>query len=231
MNNIVLSIDIDWAPDFMIEDTINILSKCGTKATWFVTHKTDMLEEIRKNKNFELGLHPNFLKDFKNGEDYSKTIENLLSFVPDAKGIRTHALFYHHYLLEVYVKYGLKYDSSIYLKEISGILPFVVSVGNKKIVKIPFFWSEECNLKQNVSFDNIGLKVLCLHPVHIFLNSCNPENYTRLKNDVDISSCSEKDAKKYINNINFGTRNFIESILENNICNKTLEEISDCFFR
>ena len=52
---------IDWAPDFIIEKVDEILKERNIKATWFVTHKSAYLKNLSKNRNYELGIHPNFL--------------------------------------------------------------------------------------------------------------------------------------------------------------------------
>jgi len=36
---IALTLDIDWAPDWMIEKVAEMLLKYGVKATWFATHR------------------------------------------------------------------------------------------------------------------------------------------------------------------------------------------------
>ena len=43
-----LTIDIDWAPDWMIEPFLNILIKEKVNSTIFVTHQSNLLENIKK---------------------------------------------------------------------------------------------------------------------------------------------------------------------------------------
>lgn len=54
---IFLTFDIDWASDEVLEYCIDIIEKANVKATWFVTHETPLLERLRANPNFELGIH------------------------------------------------------------------------------------------------------------------------------------------------------------------------------
>ena len=58
--SIFLTLDIDWAHDEVLNDTIDLLESSGIKATWFATHDTKVLERLRVNQNFEIGIHPNF---------------------------------------------------------------------------------------------------------------------------------------------------------------------------
>ncbi|SVD69909.1 uncharacterized protein METZ01_LOCUS422763, partial [marine metagenome] len=47
-DNFVITIDIDWAPGWMIDFVTAILIENGVKATWFVTHASPAIESIRE---------------------------------------------------------------------------------------------------------------------------------------------------------------------------------------
>ena len=55
-SNIYLSFDIDWCNNEVLEDTIDLIEPYQIAATWYVTHKTSLIDKIRKNHNFELGF-------------------------------------------------------------------------------------------------------------------------------------------------------------------------------
>ena len=55
-----LTFDIDWAPDFLISQIIDKLNKKNIKATFFITHQSDIIKDIAENGH-TIGLHPNFL--------------------------------------------------------------------------------------------------------------------------------------------------------------------------
>ena len=59
-NNNFISFDIDWAHDDVINYSIDILEKTEIRVSWFITHKTKVLERLKENSNFEIGIHPNF---------------------------------------------------------------------------------------------------------------------------------------------------------------------------
>ena len=71
---VFLTFDIDWASDFVLEYCIDLIESAQVKATFFVTHETPLLERLRENPNFELGIHPNFNPllegDFRYGKNY-----------------------------------------------------------------------------------------------------------------------------------------------------------------
>lgn len=49
LNQIVLSFDIDWAPECAIEFVADILIEKQIKATWFVTHDSPAIQRLLKN--------------------------------------------------------------------------------------------------------------------------------------------------------------------------------------
>ena len=72
-----LTMDIDWAPDWMIEPFLNILIKEKIYSTIFVTHQSNLLENIKKNSFIEIGLHPNLEVNSTQGKNTNEIINNL----------------------------------------------------------------------------------------------------------------------------------------------------------
>jgi hypothetical protein len=61
MNDVVLTIDTDWAPDCTIDFMAEQLIARQVRATWFVTHMSPAIARLKQYpKLFELGIHPNF---------------------------------------------------------------------------------------------------------------------------------------------------------------------------
>ena len=60
-DKIFITLDIDWADDDVLIDSIKLLEKTNIEATWFVTHYTPLLlERIRKYEKFESGYTSKF---------------------------------------------------------------------------------------------------------------------------------------------------------------------------
>ena len=94
-NDILITIDTDWVPDFAIEKTADILIENQVKTTWFLTHNSKAIRRLFEYSDlFELGIHPNFMSDSTQGDSYEEIMKYLLCIVPDAKSIRTHGLFH-----------------------------------------------------------------------------------------------------------------------------------------
>ena len=61
VNDYLITVDIDWAPDSAISKTINYLIDNEVRATWFITHASPEVERLKEYPHlFELGVHPNF---------------------------------------------------------------------------------------------------------------------------------------------------------------------------
>lgn len=114
---IFLTFDIDWASDFVLDSCINLVESVGVKATWFVTHETPLLERLRANPNFELGIHPNFNPllegDFAYGKNYKEVLRYFLNIVPEAKSMRSHCLGISSRILQEAKNLGITHESNI----------------------------------------------------------------------------------------------------------------------
>ena len=142
--------DIDWAPDESIDKIREILNKKNIKATFFVTHATDILKDLR-NDGHEIGIHPNFNKNSSHGSTIEKIIEHLLNIVPDARALRTHSLVQSSTLLhQIFSKYPqLKYDLSIFMHNFPLVSPFNWLSEDVKFTRINYNWEDDSAFYQN----------------------------------------------------------------------------------
>lgn len=113
-DKIFLTFDLDWCLDETLQDTLDLLEKYDAKATFFVTHKTELLSQMRQNPNIELAIHPNFNflleGDFQQGKNINEIIEYYLKFVPDAVSVRSHSLTQGSKIVSAFEYYGLLYE-------------------------------------------------------------------------------------------------------------------------
>ena len=95
-NKIFLTFDIDWAHDDVLNNVIDIVEESNVSATWFVTHKTKVLERLKRNPSFELGIHPNFnfLLEGNHcaGSNAKDVVQRCLDIVPGATAVRSHSM-------------------------------------------------------------------------------------------------------------------------------------------
>ena len=235
---IFLTFDLDWASDEIINDTLDILKSEGVKATFFITHATDLLGEMRKNPNFELGIHPNFnpLLHAETGRSYKHITEDLLRLVPEAKAVRSHALVQSSLLLDCFASCGLTIDANLFIPMHSGIIchPFLCW---NSMIRTPYFWEDDTHCLEmrcgiTKSWDVIpflsheGLKIFDFHPIHIFLNTEDLARYESAKENLNNK---EKLSVQRFNGI-YGTRIFLLDLIRKaKACGyqaKTIGEIS-----
>ena len=187
---IYITMDMDWANDGVLADTITLVNRLDIPVCMFVTHDTPMLTELRKNPHFTLGIHPNFLPHLngQTGKTFRDTIEEMLLFVPEAKVIRCHALVDATPVLVTAQKMGFLADMNLFLPFSSGITlqPFRHFSG---LTRLPFFYEDDAwtlepghaSPEKHLASIPDGLKIFNFHPIHLYLNMETMERYNRAK--------------------------------------------------
>lgn len=202
---IALTLDVDWAPDFMIDFAAQILSEHNVRATWFITHDSPALRRLRSQPDlFELGIHPNFFPGSTHGDAPSTVLRHCLDLVPEAVSLRTHGLLQSTTLLgQVMNQTGVTTDASLFLPHANHVRPLEYQWEKKSILRVPHFWEDDFEMERTAPCwdlapllaENDGLKVFDFHPIHIYLNSSTTDAYRRLKQKAaNLSAVSEEQA-------------------------------------
>jgi hypothetical protein len=191
-----LTLDIDWANDIVLNDTIDLVESFDVAATWFVTHQTPVLERLRKNSKFEIGIHPNFnfLLDgmYNAGQSAIEVVQRLMVIVPQAKTVRSHSMTQSTGLLNVFKDVGLTHDANHFVPHHSSITLKPWSLWNG-LCRVPYSWEDDVHIiyeaggteQQNprdiALSESVGLKVFDFHPIHVFLNTESLDRYERTR--------------------------------------------------
>ena len=188
---IVVTLDVDWAPDFMIEEVAGRLAGAGVRATWFATHRSAAVDDLaRVPELFELGIHPNFLPGSTHGATPPEVLAHMLELVPEAVSVRNHGLVQSTAILDEVIGTGcLQNDVTHFLPQATGLAPFRYTRPGGTITRVPFFFEDDFALEQPGAAWSLGtyldrgagLKVFNFHPVHVYLNSSSMEAYAALK--------------------------------------------------
>jgi len=222
----VLSIDVDWAPDFAIEFVAKKLKEKRIKATWFLTHDSAAVKQILENNEiFECGIHPNFLPNSSHGKNEKEVMDNITRLFPGLNIVRTHALFQSTYLMKMLVKdFKMKIDVSLLLPETPYIQPHTIyfDQNNEALIRVPFFWEDDIEMYnplknwrlKHPKFQVKGLKVFDFHPIHIFLNSTNMIEYEKLKLHHPLNSLNEEDVRSHVNKKSEGVNDLFDEICD-----------------
>jgi hypothetical protein len=190
-----LSVDVDWAPDFMIDYVADSFTEAGVKCTWFITHASPAIERLRKNPLFELGIHPNFFEGSSHGKTEDEVIRHCLNLVPDAKSVRMHALWQNSRLLtKLRKEYRFEVDCTLFIPRTPHLIPHTIgySPNDAPLVRLPCFWEDDVECLRPVrcwdiedpGFHIPGMKMFNFHPMYVGLNENTFENYERVKREL-----------------------------------------------
>lgn len=187
MKKIIISSDIDWAIDEVIDEFTSIFTEFEVPCTLFCTHTSPKIEEL-DSLFFEKAIHPNFNPSLIDGRDISaeRIIGDLLNIFPLSKGIRSHSMTTSTQLNNLFFKNGLKYESNLFLPYHWNIKPFMSWTG---LTSIPYHWEDDVHFSYENSFeadfDLIFSKsdqfIFDFHPIHVFLNTDNELTYLNAK--------------------------------------------------
>ena len=196
-NAVALTFDIDWAPDWLIDEVSARVASANVRATWFATHKSPAIDRIAANPSFEVGLHPNFLPGSTQGGSHREVMTTLRAWFPDATAVRTHSLFQSERLLELMVdEFGVTVDCSIHLPQTTHVTPHAsrYTPDGALLVRLPHIFQDNIFMLSGQTWQaspdwlqTSGLKVLNFHPVHVWLNARHSRTYEALKSRVPLS--------------------------------------------
>jgi len=212
---LAVTLDIDWAPEIVILDALQIFEKYNVKCTLFCTHDSKVIRSCKKEL-FEIAIHPNFNSNLyeNSGELPKKKINDLLSIYPTAKGLRSHSLTSSSSLSNLFSEIGFKYESNT-------IIPYSQNIEITKLwnglYSIPINWEDDIHMYYNNDFKNLkininnkNLNILNFHPIHIYLNSDKLDIYNIAKYEYN----NPEKLNKFINTTNLGTRDLLIKTLD-----------------
>jgi len=231
--NPILTLDTDWAPDYVIDYVSEKLERLKIKATWFITHNSPAIKKLKNNSLFEIGLHPNFANNSTQGDNVDDILKKLKEIVPNAESIRTHGLLQSSEILLKFKKFGIKNDTSILFHEESCLRPHYSKYFG--ITRFPYYWEDDIEMisgnwkKVEKHFFVSGLKIFDFHPIHIFLNSKTMKKYNELKKN-GYPKLEQKLISNFINP-SIGVNTFFENFIlkMSNSKTYTIKEISKIF--
>lgn len=223
-DQIAITLDVDWAPDFVIDSVAEQLLNAGVRATWFVTHASPAIERLRMHGDqFELGIHPNFLPGSTQGNNSDEVLQHCLEIVPDAGSMRTHALVQSTPLLMRVVELSsVMCDFSLFLPHAQYSEPVEYWLNDHCLLRVPYIWEEDFEMYRPIPcwragpFLNgvSGLAVFDFHPIHVYLNSPSLEAYEQLKQRVpSLPESTHTDVSDLVWR-GEGTRSFLEELLD-----------------
>lgn len=179
LSTVVLTTDIDWAPDYATAELLELVAAEGFCITAFATHDSPLL---RAAGDFvEVGLHPDNTRPDPNLR-FARKILDLKDLYPESVGLRCHRNFFGQNISDLAKSAGITYDISTFLWQ----QPFAqCHLDYNGLVKMSYVWEDgihadlglplEINL---LKLDQPGLKILNVHPILVYLNAPD-DNFRR----------------------------------------------------
>ena len=228
LDRAALTFDLDWAPDWCISLCVEICSKYGVPATFFVTHDTPLLQILRTNPLFELGIHPNFLPGSSHGSSHREVVEFCVQLIPEAHAMRTHALVQSSHIFAMVADFFPQIDTDVSLLlpfHVPGLQPTDIYFGKSKrrITRLPYFWEDDDFAEtpgrdwasRPPSASDPGLRIFDFHPVYVALNMASMQGYQLVKSELGarpLFSATPEEFRPHINE-GLGCRKFLEALL------------------
>lgn len=214
LETVVLTMDIDWAPDYATEVVLDLVAQAGMRITAYATHKSSLL---KSSTNFvEIGLHPDNTRPDPTHR-FSRKLPDLLEIFPDSVGFRCHRNFFGQNISDLAKSCGLRYDLSTFLWN----QPFAqVYVDYNGLVRMSYIWEDGIHVDLGepldvlgVPLDSPGLKVLNVHPMLIFLNA--PDDNLRRGLTKGISDLTTVPKSHFDGHVytGYGLRDFYRDLL------------------
>lgn len=201
-----ITLDVDWAPDFMIDAAADALLAREVRATWFVTHASPAIDRLRERPDlFELGIHPNFLPGSSHGATPTEVVAHCAALVPEARAVRTHCLLQSTPLHDELLRHSdVEVDLSLFLPHAEHVEPVVQWSPAGRLLRLPYVWQDNMEMyapeprwDAAALLDAPGLRIFDFHPVHVWLNSRAFEPYERLKAEHPLAGLTEMQAARF----------------------------------
>lgn len=186
---VIFSVDVDWAPEWMLEQLAEQLLRRDLPVSWFATGESHVLELLTDNNSHEIAIHPNFSPGSSHGVDYKSVLSHMLELYPKASGFRSHSLHVSSRILAEAAEFGLTYDSNLLIESGQRVRPFLSSHGIFRFVHhfSDAIWLGGASRETDTTFGVCRgeLNVFDFHPVHLWLGANSPRAYMELKAFLD----------------------------------------------
>lgn len=192
---VLLTIDTDWAPDYVIEDLHTLWNRFPVPVLVFATNQSTALDDWAADGLVEIGIHPNFDAGSSHGGAIDSILDHLLSIFPQARACRTHGnMVSTNILIALCRQKVIEYDFSLFAPIQPNLSPHIYSYLGSEVLRIPYNWEDSYVTAQTASnllwsneqlwSTSSSLQVLNFHPIHTFLNTSRYSDYIGLKKSL-----------------------------------------------
>ena len=220
-NGVCYTTDLDWASESAISMMLEYFEEQNIHPTVFMTHPSRCVEEYARRGRIDLGIHPNFIPPSSQGNSIAEIMEYCMELLPQAEAFRCHRWYASNDIYDLFYQKGLRYESNL-CTLLEVVAPFRHRSG---LVSFPTFFEDGAWLYHGYSvtfrgseavFDQPGLKIVNIHPMHFVLNT----PYFRYMRDIkdrlpreQWNALTEQDIQALKNNRQPGMRDFLHDMV------------------
>jgi hypothetical protein len=222
-DDLLITLDVDWAPDFAIDFVAHLLADAGVRATWLATHPSAALDRVRNRGDlFELGIHPNFSPGSTHGQTPQAVLAHCLRVVPDATSMRVHGLAQSSAILDIVLTdTPIVAELSVFLPHAPNLGPVEYTLSGRTLYRLPYLWEDDYEYGQltptwdpaRLLESHRGMKIFNFHPIHVYLNSCTGDAYAEVKAHAEPLTSASEDTAAALVHAGAGTRSFFTALL------------------
>lgn len=221
MNDLIVTVDLDWACEPAIEDTLNFLKNHNISPTVFVTHRSSIVEAALNE--IEVALHPYFAPDSSHGSTIVEVVNYIMELPHNLSGFRCHRFANCNLSRHAMVEAGMLISSNI-CTDMEVIPPFKDRFG---LLEVPIFledggylWRKhplEISKKLERILLGAGQKVIVIHPMHFSVNTPYFGYMYNIKESVGGRANWKNMSSQTLNNLRWhgrGIRNLLVELLQ-----------------
>ncbi|NGX38827.1 MAG: hypothetical protein KR126chlam1_00140 [Chlamydiae bacterium] len=188
MTKLVITLDLDWACEPAIEETLDYLHSLKITPTVFATHRSPSVEsQIDK---IEVGLHPYFDANSSQGATIEEVVNNVMQLPHNLPAFRCHRFALSNASKQAMYEAGMRISSNVCtdletlpsFKDRFGFteVPIFLEDGGYLWRKHPLQMTENFRTKLFAE----GIKVLLIHPMHFAINTPEFSYMAKIKSSM-----------------------------------------------
>lgn len=220
----LLTADVDWASEYLIEFFIEEIISLKIKPLLFCTHKSKVIQKFFENNLIDVGIHPNFKNNSTHGKNVKDVCKHIINLFPYSEISRSHGFVDSEEIQKILFSNGIKYDSNKLKQDKTGICPKILDSGIKRV---ECFWSDGMiiqltkdklyNISNNIEITKTritepGYKVINLHPILFATNCYSYTHYLNFRNKTKL--LTKTDVNNYQNKKRYGVKDYFFDIIK-----------------
>lgn len=175
MNALAVTIDLDWACEAAIEETLDAFAEICVPVTVFATHRSPRVEAALDE--LEVGVHPYFASDSSHGATIDEVVDHVLDLPHNLAAFRCHRFASCNGSREALARAGFRISSNV-CTDLEVLPPFADRYG---CLELPIFMEDGGFLLRGHplaiggrlarGLEQQGTKIIVVHPMHFALNT------------------------------------------------------------